>query len=278
MGWRRGTRAEAGSSPEHYQKEFAARIIRQIEAGCAPWQKPWKPGESLLPENFSTGKAYQGGNSLYLLAAGELKGYADTRWGTYQQIQAAGGQVRKGEKSVKVLFYTTVDKETGERAGRDDADLERRHTRPVWRRCAVFNVEQADGLKLPERTAGQVPEWEPVERAEAVIRESGVPIRHVNGDRAFYNMAGDHIVLPEKGQFPDRTRYYQTALHELGHATGHSSRLNRPSLHEAVGKGFGSPEDARGELRAEISAMMTGDRAGVGHDPSRRTGENPANG
>jgi antirestriction protein ArdC len=42
-----------------------------------------------------------------------------------------------------------------------------------------------------------------------------------------------------------------TVLHELGHATGHPSRLNR-DLRNA----FGSPDYAREELRAEIAQMM----------------------
>ena len=58
-------------------------------------------------------------------------------------------------------------------------------------------------------------------------------------------------------------------MHELGHATGHESRLNRQSLQEGVKAGFGSEAYAKEELRAEISSMMTGQRVGVGHDPSR---------
>ena len=85
-------------------------------------------------------------------------------------------------------------------------------------------------------------------------------------------MEEDKIVLPEPGQFESRTGYYQTALHEAGHATGHASRMNRESLHEGIEKGFGSPEYAREELRAEISAMMTGEQVGVGHDPQARGG------
>ena len=45
--------------------------------------------------------------------------------------------------------------------------------------------------------------------------------------------------------------------------------MNRPTLIEGIGEGFGSPAYAKEELRAEISAMMTGERVGVGHDPSR---------
>ncbi len=45
--------------------------------------------------------------------------------------------------------------------------------------------------------------------------------------------------------------------------------MNRETLIEGIDGGFGSPQYAREELRAEISAMMTGERVGVGHDPSR---------
>ena len=57
-------------------------------------------------------------------------------------------------------------------------------------------------------------------------------------------------------------------MHELGHATGHPDRLNRDTLKNGVGD-FDSVEYAREELRAEMSAMLTGARVGVGHDGSR---------
>ncbi len=96
-------------------------------------------------------------------------------------------------------------------------------------------------------------------------------MKHVAGDRAYYRMSEDKIVLPEWEQFLTANAYYQTVLHELGHATGHPERMDRDSLKEGLDKGFGSPEYAREELRAQISAMMTGERVGVGHDPQRGT-------
>ncbi|MDE2755660.1 MAG: zincin-like metallopeptidase domain-containing protein, partial [Acidobacteriota bacterium] len=85
----------------------------------------------------------------------------------------------------------------------------------------------------------------------------------------YYSLGSDQVVLPEKSQFPSADHYYQTALHELGHASGHPGRLNRETLQKGLEDGFGSESYAREELRAEISAMMTGDRLGTGHDPSR---------
>ncbi len=55
--------------------------------------------------------------------------------------------------------------------------------------------------------------------------------------------------------------YYQTALHELGHWTGHGDRLNREALTQGIRGGAASPQCAREELWAEVSSMMMGLRA-----------------
>ena len=261
---------------DEYHQKFADQIVEQIRQSNAPWQKPWKPGEESLPKNLSSGKEYRGGNSMYLSVAQGAKGFSDNRWGTYKQIQAAGGQVRKGEKGTRILsFQDHKQIAVTDKSGKPVTDGESKRVyryekldHPMVRQYTVFNADQADGLKLPERPSQQ-PEWKAHENAEAVIRASGVRINHVQGDRAFYNLQTDKVTLPERGQFPSATHYYQTAMHELGHATGHESRLNRPSLQEGVQAGFGSETYAKEELRAEISAMMTGQRVGVGHDPSR---------
>ena len=99
---------EAPSKPnktDEYHQKFADQIVEQIRQGTAPWQKPWKPGEDNLPKNLSSGKEYRGGNSIYLSVAQGAKGYSDNRWGTYKQIQAAGGQVRKGERGTRILSF-----------------------------------------------------------------------------------------------------------------------------------------------------------------------------
>lgn len=74
----------------------------------------------------------------------------------------------------------------------------------------------------------------------------------------------DQIVLPVPGQFESKDLYYATALHELGHWTGHKSRLDRD-----MGGSFGSEAYAKEELRAEIFSMVMGDKLQIGHDPAR---------
>ena len=262
---------------EDYYKQFADDIITQIERGTAPWQKHWKPGENRMPENFSTGARYQGGNALQLMVKRTQRAYNDNRWGTYKQIKEAGGQVRKGERGTTVLVYKPPRRAEGTEAtpGEVAADKPKnpdaeKTTRPMWKRYTVFNVEQADGLALPERAA-PTPEWEALKNVENVIAANGVKIREVNGDRAYYNMAGDEIVLPERSQFKNAEGYYQTVLHEVGHSTGHPDRLNRESLQQGIQDGFGSEAYAREELRAEISAMMSSDRLGVAYEPQHAT-------
>ena len=144
---------------EQYVRQVADELIEQIKKGVAPWQKPWKPGEQGMPENLSTGKPYTRGNSLYLMSRGIRQGHSDNRWGTYKQIEALGGQVRKGERGTKVLYYTDrariAAKDEGGKPLKDKdgkavyEEYKRNH--PVVRQYTVFNADQTEGLKLPER-------------------------------------------------------------------------------------------------------------------------------
>ena len=259
-----------------YHAKFAERIVAGLEKGIAPWQKPWAPGERVLPCNFSGDRSYRGGDAMYLAMVALERGYSDPRWGGFRQIDEAGGHVRKGEKGAPVMHVEfnrlrTVRDGRGrpvlDRDGRPQTETAKRE-RPLVKLQYVWNVEQTDGLELKrlERVGAG---WDGHERAEGVMRNSGVRVDHVAGDRAFYSVAQDRVVLPERGQFASQASYTHTALHELGHATGHPDRLNRPTLtnHE----GFGSETYAREELRAEIAAMMTGERLGVGHEPRHGT-------
>ena len=149
----------------------------------------------------------EAGNSLYLSVAQTAKGYSDNRWGTYKQIKELGGQVRKGEKGSHVLFYKFDDEQRAREDGpRDESgkpgEPGEQSRPPLVRAYTVFNVEQAEGLKLERREdAEPAPEWKAHQAAELVIRESGVSVHHVRGDRAFYNHNRDTVTLPERDQF-----------------------------------------------------------------------------
>jgi antirestriction protein ArdC/phage/plasmid primase-like uncharacterized protein len=257
-----------------YAREVADAIIDQLRKGTAPWTKPWEAGQSpITPHNPTTGKEYRGANAVWLMVEGQRRGYEDTRWMTFRQANEHGGAVRRGEKGTRIQYWLwsgeepVIDKETGKAKTDEKGELVRervQYQRPRIFTAVVFNAHQIDGLPPPEKRP-VLAEWERHQRAEAILATSGADLRHVSGDRAYYDLPADHIVLPERTQFKTADGYYETALHELSHWTGHASRLNRA----LEGKEFGSEAYAREELRAELASFMLGDRLGIGHDPSR---------
>ncbi|EAQ2882491.1 DUF1738 domain-containing protein [Salmonella enterica] len=255
---------------KEYAEEVAARIVEQLEQGTAPWQKPWKPGELRLPYNPTTGKEYKGMNSMWL----SMQGQSDPRWMTYNQASADGGQVKKGSKGTHIVYWKfSEERKATDEQGRPILDPEtgKQKTlnvqleRPRSFMAVVFNASQIDGLP-PLEVRPTMPEPERQARAEAILTNSGANIQHVPGDRAYYRPSTDSITLPERNQFPAADAYYATALHELGHWTGHPSRLDRDLSHP-----FGSEGYAREELRAEIASLMLGERLDIGHDPEQHT-------
>nr|WP_229178209.1 zincin-like metallopeptidase domain-containing protein [Bradyrhizobium ivorense] len=252
---------------KEYAEEVAARIIEQLKQGTAPWQKPWKPGELRLPYNPTTGKEYRGMNTLWL----HMQGYGDPRWMTYNQAGEAGAQVRRGSKGTAIVYWKfTEEQKVTDASGKPVLDAEGKPKtitveleRPRSFTAVVFNAEQIDGLApLEAKPLGAEPERHT--RAETILANSGAKIEHVPGDRAFYRPSTDSITMPERAQFPTADGYYATALHELGHWTGHPSRMDRDLAHP-----FGSEGYAREELRAEIASLMLGERLEIGHDPGQ---------
>lgn len=250
----------------NYRDEIAAEIIARIEAGTAPWMKPWDAGTiGAGPYNPLTNRAYRGINDLWL----SLHGRTDPRWMTYRQAGELGGQVRKGEKSSTIEYWQWTDRvavkdDNGQPVLDGDGKPRTRDVRlerPRVFYAKVFNAEQIDGL-APFVAAPAMPEPERHALAEALIAGSGVPVHHDQKDRAFYRINTDSIHLPPRNFFSGAEAYYETALHELGHATGHHSRLNREF------GAFGGEVYAREELRAEIASYMLARDMGISFDPS----------
>jgi len=252
-----------------YYQNIANKIIEQLKLGTAPWLKPWTPGApgSQLPVNPVTGKRYKGINTLILMQMG----YPDNRWLTYKQAQSLDAQVRKGEKGTLIQYWKFSEEhiqkdEHGNPVLNEEGKpikITAKLERPQMFYATVFNASQIEGMPP---IVHKEQEWSSLEKAESMLAESGATIVHYEMDRAFYRMTSDEIHLPLKSQFDDGARYYATALHELGHWTGHESRLNRD-----LGHPFGSVGYAKEELRAEIASMLLGDELGIGHDPSQHT-------
>lgn len=240
-----------------YRQDLTDKIIEALEGGTAPWQKPWNGIEPMMPFNPVSGTVYRGGNVIALM----MRGYEDPRWCTYKQAEAMGWQVQKGEKSTLIEFWKFHDEVERE----DETTGEKKKVRvalerPIVRYANVFNVAQMQNVPELDREQRGF-EWAPLEVAERILAQSAVPIFHDQADRAFYSVVRDQIHLPPKDAFEDATRYYSTALHELGHASGHPTRLNRQ-----MGNSFGSVEYAKEELRAEMASLFLSYRLGVPFD------------
>ena len=254
-------------SKRDFAREFADRIVENLENGTAPWVRPWKPGEFSLPFNPVSGTVYKGINTVMLSS----EGHEDPRFMTLLQANSQGWKVRKGSKSRPVIYWQfsreeKVRDEDGNPV-RDESGKEKTLSvplgRPFVRFSSVFHASQVDGI--PEWNAREVT-WNPDERTETILANSGASITHSQRDRAFYSILRDEIHLPPKANFDRADMYYATALHELGHWTGHPSRLDR-----TFGP-HGSEDYAKEELRAEIGSWMTGMELGLGHDPDQHLG------
>ena len=162
---------------------------------------------------------------------------------------ALGGHVRKGERGTTVVYadrFTPEDErrraaETGEEPG----------AIPFLKRFTVFNTDQCEGL--PEEIAAAVvppPPGQIEPQAEALIAATGADFR-IGGARAYYNTTGDFVQVPPPAAYFEPINWHRTAFHELGHWTGHASRLNRD--HSGS---HGSKSYAREELVAEMAGAF----------------------
>lgn len=226
-------------------------IIDELEQGAAPWIKPWKGGAAAapgMPVNATTGHRYRGINVPILWGEAAAMGYPAHAWMTFKQALDNGAAVRKGERGTHVVFTKRVT--VGE------ADDEK--TVAMLRVYVVFNLAQIDGLKdeealpsLPEEPGGCH------EAAQRFIDATGADIQH-GGDCAMFVPSRDFIALPLPSFFTASESYFATALHELGHWSGHESRLARD-----LGNRFGTRAYAAEELVAELTSAFLCAHLGV---------------
>lgn len=222
-------------------------VIESLKNGVAPWVRPWDATlTDGAPTNFLTKKAYRGINVLNLSMAQFAKGYRHGLWLTYKQAAELGGQVRKGEKSTEIYFFKMREYE---KENADTGDTEK-HRYPLLKTFWVFNVEQCDGIEIPEPEE-QTREWNDAKAVEAMVAKTGAIINH-GGNVACYVPSRDVINMPKKDQFKLRGDYYATLIHELTHWTGHKSRLDR----FVWSASFGNADYAQEELVAEMGSAF----------------------
>lgn len=229
------------------------KVLALMAKGEVPWRKPWKGAR---PCNIS-GRKYSGGN-LFLLSC---LGYDSPIFLTFNQIKKAEGKIKEGQEKAHfpVFFWSFVEKK--------DANG-KVSTFPIFRFFLVWNIEQVEGISVPDALKIiQNDNPIPMDSAESVI--SNMPNRpmieeKMGSNRACYNPTSDTVTIPSAKQFKATEEYYSTFFHELGHATGHTSRLNRKEVNDPIV--FGSHDYSLEELVAEMTAAFLCAETGIAND------------
>lgn len=247
------------------RQEFLDKLVKKLKKGELSWRKGW--GSSFeMPFNYTTKKEYNGINKFMLSFYSYIYNFRDPRWLTFQQAKDNGFKVKDGSHGFKVEFYARrgkVEKRilTNEDIAKKKRELDKEEfllwwqndTYPVEKSYTVFNGEQIE--RIPAYEIHQISDEELAkrnERIEAIIKNSEAPVNYDGGDKAYYMPKTDSIHLPEIKNFHSMEDYYLTALHEIGHSTGHESRLKRNLANE-----FGSEKYAIEELVAELTSVFT---------------------
>lgn len=231
--------------------QITNQIVKQMENGIVPWQKPWENGTFMGCISHTSGKPYSLLNQMLLNGkAGE--------WLTYNQVHAEGGRVKAGEKASTVVFWKYLDKvEKQEDENGNEIEVVTGKF-PILKGYAVFHIDQCEGIKTKHAKGVRRYEHEASEEAEKVIanyvERDGLKLFIEDSDRAYYRPSTDEVHVPMMQQYKVCEEYYSTMFHELTHSTGHKKRLNRK---EVSGVSFFGDEDySKEELTAEIGAAF----------------------
>ncbi|OYY72030.1 ArdC family protein [Sphingomonas sp. 28-63-12] len=239
-----------GDRTDLYQ-DITDKIIAELDAGRLPWVQPWAAARASLdmPHNASTRNRYSGINIIILWDAVISCGFSTNAFLTFRQALSLGGHVRKGERGTTVVyakpFTPAEEKRRAEREGREAARI------PMLKRFTVFNTDQCDDL--PAEICAPpppIPDDLILPAADALIKATGADFR-IGGNQAFYAPGLDYVQVPRPDAYFEPINWHRTAFHELGHWSGHGSRLNRD-----LSGGFGSVPYGREELVAEMAGAF----------------------
>ena len=251
-------------------QDVANKVIAQMENAGTDWIKPFSYssalGSSTGSRNLKSNNLYTGINMVILGFEAMEKGYKSNTWATYKQIQEAGGQVLKGNKSTSVCYY-------GQHINRIKDDVTGEELINPYRFLKFYNVFNIDQTTLEAKPVVKSKPRTLVERIEDVekfISYTKAKIVHSEAGRCYYRPATDTINMSPLDSWKavkDSSReelYYSTLLHELVHWTGTEKRCNRDKASNV----FGNEGYAFEELVAEFGSAMLCNTLEISKEPS----------
>lgn len=243
------------TTSKNIYEQVTLQIIEKLKQGVLPWRKPWDGSDSVtpfLPHNFYTQHQYSGVNRFILLLTTLKENYTQSKWATFNQIRALGGNVRKGEHGTQIIFVQK--KSFGKRNDDFDnsEDPKQRKSGTFVKRFTVFNLHQCESIEVSMNESSPQVFCIDHPMLEKYVVSTQTKTIH-GGNSAAYYPDFDTICMPYVKDFTSQEAYFATYFHELIHWTAHPNRLNRDKANHSV---------AFEELIAEIGACFLTTRFG----------------
>jgi len=260
-----------GSAVKKEVERFMSENIIEMmnQPGSNHWSKNWSDGQAMNQD----GTPYKGYNALVLPWVKHQNNFKSDYWGTFKNWQSKGFKVQKGEKSTAIIFSSPIIEDV-----EVDGVMKQRVKYFVYKVYSVFNASQVINMKSGE--LGDYCEPYSIQRPTDVkfnmdltqqVIDSYLASQNIElkegGNRAYYSPSQDFIGMPERSSFFDNGvtaehSYKSTLLHEIGHSTGHDSRLKRN-----ITNMFGDDDYAFEELIAEFTAVFMSGHTGLTVSP-----------
>jgi antirestriction protein ArdC len=204
---------------DHYA-EVTGKIIASLEQGIVPWHQPW--GFIEPAQNHFSGHRYRGINALLML----LGDFKTPYFATINQINEAGGKVKKGSKGTQVYFHDRIYKDrNGKRLKEEEARPRIKagdksiSVYPFVRLFPVFNMADVEGCPVKPASTIHNGNNEPIPVCQdfvAGLSGSARIIDHPTED-AYFEKIQDFVMMPEITRFESSAFYYSVLFHELTH-------------------------------------------------------------
>ena len=240
------------------RRKVVDKFVSMLSDRTLDWVKQWSGASTDGPYNPCSGTRYAGGNRMWLSMVASATG--DPRFCTYKQASKRGWQVRKGshgflvEKFGPKYVYEKDDDGNIVRDADGRPVIAAKFYRPIAT-YTVFNFTDIDGVPELVKPEPMTPDAY-TELMDAFIQTSACPVVEGDTDSAYYTPFADKVHVPSRDVFTSSTAALHTLLHEMGHSTGHASRLNREGITD-IGAQFGTPKYAFEELIAELTSVFT---------------------
>jgi antirestriction protein ArdC len=250
------------------ENKITTLIIDELKKGNCIWRKDWS-GIS-MPANYTTGKEYNGINTLLLT----LNQWRSSYFLTFNQAKKAGGHIKKGEKATPIIKYDVYfkHKQTGHTVMYDKLIKYPKDEQKNYKRLSflkyfyIFNYDQTENLPNKDKDIKKI-DFKPLKKAQSIVNtylnKQNIKLQHQT-QRAYYNPASDYINMPKPDTFTSKSAYYATLFHELTHSTGHKKRLDRGLQKNSMYK----QEYSKEELVAELGSAFLSSKARINNKDS----------